>query len=167
MGRARAGGAEHRTDRFETDRKFWAPLVPELSVSDLGESLRFRRDTLGFRERFERPEARFAFLEMGRARIMLHQPSDDPDAMRRTAPLEPPLGRGVNFRIEVRDVRTLHDHVRGAGHPLFRPLATAWSREGDHENGQGRFPVQDPDGYLLRFLQHLGRRPVDGDGARS
>ena len=167
MGRARAGGAERRTDRFETDRKFWAPLVPELSVSDLGESLRFRRDTLGFRERFERPEARFVFLEMGRAQIMLYQPSDDPGAMWRTAPLEPPLGRGVNFQIEVRDVRTLHDRLLEAGHPLFRPLATAWYREGDHENGQEQFLVQDPDGYLLRFMQHLGRRPVDEDGARS
>lgn len=39
-----------------------AALVPELSVSDIRESLSFWCDVLGFEVAFDRPAARFAFL---------------------------------------------------------------------------------------------------------
>jgi hypothetical protein len=47
-----------------------------------------------------------------------------------------------------------------AGLPLFRPPATSWYRDGGIEHGQTEFLVQDPDGYLLRFMQPLGERPA-------
>ena len=140
--------------------EFWALLVPELSVRDLDRSLRFYRDTLCFTEKFSRPESKFTYLEMGQAQIMLDQICEDPEAMWITAPLEPPLGRGVNFQIEVQDVRALHDRAVEAGYDLFRPLKTAWYRKGGHKIGQIQFLIQDPDGCLLRFMQHLGQRPV-------
>lgn len=77
-----------------------------------------------------------------------------------TADLEPPFGRGLNIQIEVRDVRAIHDRLVAADHPLFRPLRTSWYREGTHENGQDEFLVQDPDGYLIRFMEHIGTRPA-------
>ncbi|MEY3533635.1 MAG: hypothetical protein RI979_1659, partial [Pseudomonadota bacterium] len=46
---------------------------------------------------------------------------------------------------------------------FFRPLSTEWYRDGDLEHGQTQFLVQDPDGYLLRFMQHLETRPYDPD----
>ncbi len=49
----------------------WSALVPELSVSDLAESLSFWLDLLGFRIAFDRPVARFAYLENGPLRVML------------------------------------------------------------------------------------------------
>lgn len=140
----------------------WAALVPELMVRDLVASLAFYRDALGFAIRFERPEDGFAYLALGRAEIMLERIPDDPAAGWRTGTLEPPLGRGMNLQIEVGDVRALRDRVVARGLALFRPLATAWYREGEIENGQAEFLVQDPDGYLLRFVQPLGERPAGG-----
>lgn len=147
-------------DRLSADPEHWSVLVPELAVRDLAASLRFYRGVLGFAEKFSRPEDRFAYLEMGRAQIMLDQIPDDPEAAWLTGAMEPPFGRGMNFQIEVPDVGALHGRVVAARMPLFRPLRTSWYREGEHENGQSEFLVQDPDGYLLRFMQHLGQRPA-------
>ena len=138
----------------------WAALIPELTVADPARSRAFYVGVLGFAVRFERPEDGFLYLEMGRAQIMLDL-WREADVMWMTAPLEPPLGRGINFQIEVDDARAVHDRVVAAEVPLFRPLRESWYREGGHENGQIEFLVQDPDGYLLRFMQHLGTRRGD------
>lgn len=47
-----------------------------------------------------------------------------------------------------------------AGWPLFEAPREAWYRVGDHEGGQREFLVQDPDGYLVRLAENLGRRPA-------
>jgi len=49
----------------------FADLVPELSVSDIQESLSFWRDLLGFEVAYDRPDARFAYLVRGRLQVML------------------------------------------------------------------------------------------------
>jgi hypothetical protein len=69
------------------------PLVPELDVADLDRSLAFYLDTLGFRRVYERPEERFAFLDFHGAELMLEE-AEGSGRRIRTAPLEPPLGRG-------------------------------------------------------------------------
>lgn len=140
--------------------KDWAGVVPELSCSDLTKSLRFYIDLLGFKIRFERLESGFACIVRARVILMLEQVNDN----WATGALEKPFGRGLNFQIEVEDAQTLHDQVASAGHPLFRPLKTSWYRQGDLECGQLEFLLQDPDGYLLRFSQHLGKRPLQADG---
>jgi catechol 2,3-dioxygenase-like lactoylglutathione lyase family enzyme len=135
----------------------WAALVPELLVTELARSLAFYRDACGFRVRFARPEDGFAYVERGKAQIMLEEIA--PDAWV-TAPLDPPLGRGINLQIEVEDIAALHKQLLASGVRLFRPPATEWYREGEVEHGQTQLLVQDPDGYLLRFVQHLGERPA-------
>jgi hypothetical protein len=75
-------------------------------------------------------------------------------------PLDAPLGRGVNFQIEVADLGPLHDRVAAAV-PLFGARATRRYRDGAIEHGQAEFLVQDLDGYLRR-MQHLGERPAPG-----
>ena len=35
-----------------------------------------------------------------------------------------------------------------------------WYRKDSIEVGNKQFLVQDPDGYLLRFTQDLGKRPI-------
>jgi catechol 2,3-dioxygenase-like lactoylglutathione lyase family enzyme len=139
------------------DEDHWAALVPELLVTDLARSLAFYRDACGFRVRFARPEDGFAFIERGRAQIMLEEIAEDSWT---TAQLERPLGRGINLQIEVEDIAALHQRLLASGAHLFRPLATEWYREDGIEHGQTQFLVQDPDGYLLRFMQHLGERPA-------
>lgn len=147
-------------DRIDTAADYWSVLVPEMLVRDLERSLGFYGDLLGFTEKFSRPEDGFVYIEMGHAQIMLEAIPNDPSACWITGDLEPPFGRGLNLQIEVADVRSTHDRLGAAGVCLFRPLRRSWYRDGEHENGQDEFLVQDPDGYLLRFIQHVGSRPV-------
>ncbi|WP_208294041.1 bleomycin resistance protein [Ilumatobacter fluminis] len=129
----------------------WAALVPELSCSDLDVSMHFWTGVLGFSCRFRREEDRFAYLELGDAQVMLeerHQSSWE------TALLERPFGRGINLQIEVDDVERLHARVTEAGLPLFRDLLRTEYREDDTVHVAYEFLVQDPDGYLLRFVQN-------------
>jgi catechol 2,3-dioxygenase-like lactoylglutathione lyase family enzyme len=141
------------------DEDNWAALVPELLVSELDRALAFYRDLCGFRVRYGRPEDGFAYLDLGGAQIMLEELGQDAWL---TGRLDPPFGRGLNLQIEVADVAALARKLEVAGLPLFRPLTTEWYRQDDVEHGQSQFLVQDPDGYLLRFVQPLATRPVQG-----
>ena len=138
-----------------------AAIVPELDVSDLRASLAFYTGVCGFAVRHERPEEGFAHLARGAAELML-QAADGPGRRFRTAPLERPFGRGVNLQIEVAGVVALHDRVRAAGHDVVLPLEDRWYRTGTSEAGNRQFVVADPDGYLLRFFEDLGTRPLGG-----
>ena len=69
-------------------------LVPELSVSDLGRSLAFYCDIVGFSRRYERPDEGFACIALGNAVLMLDQVGLGRDWM--TGALERPFGRGIN-----------------------------------------------------------------------
>jgi catechol 2,3-dioxygenase-like lactoylglutathione lyase family enzyme len=142
-----------------------ARLVPELNCSDLGASLSFYTGVLGFRVLFDRPEARFAYLEREGAELMLEEPS--PESWL-TGEMTRPFGRGINFQIEVSDVAALRDAVRGAGVAAYREIEDAWYRADSAYTGHRQFLVQDPDGYLLRFFQSLGQRDVapEEPGAR-
>ena len=134
-----------------------APLVPELDVSDLGASLAFYVCVLGFHIRYQRPEERFAYLERDGAELMLEE-AVGPGRRFRTAPLEPPFGRGVNFQIRVADAAGFLAKVREAGTQVIIDLEERWYRRGDCEVGNRQFVVVDPDGYLLRFFEDLGVR---------
>ncbi|WP_333994966.1 VOC family protein [Burkholderia orbicola] len=137
----------------------WAALVPELICSDLAGSVRFYRDVLGFRIRFERPEDGFAYLELGGAQLMLEQQSSESWL---TGAMEPPFGRGINLQIEVDAIGPIHDRIVAAGVALFADPRTSWYRQDDIEHGQIEMLVQDPDGYLLRLVEILPERPVQG-----
>ena len=71
-------------------------LVPELDVRALEASLNFYAEVLEFRILFERSAERFAYLEHDGVELML-QEAAGPGRRFRTAPLESPYGRGVNF----------------------------------------------------------------------
>jgi catechol 2,3-dioxygenase-like lactoylglutathione lyase family enzyme len=132
-------------------------LVPELDVSDLESSLAFYVGLCGFTLRYDRPEERFAYLDLDGAELML-QAAEGPGRRFRTAPLEHPFGRGVNLQIEVRDAAALHERASGAGHQIVLGLEDRWYRTRDEEAGNRQFVVADPDGYLLRFFEDLGTR---------
>lgn len=138
-----------------SDDEYWNPLVPELIVTDLEASLSFYR-AAGFSVRFRRPEPSFAYLELGRAQIMLEQQHADGWNV---APLVRPLGRGINIQVEVVDVQGIFAALVALGFvPLIEPRES-WYRVSDtREEGQREFLIQDPDGYLMRFAQYLGRR---------
>ncbi|MBZ9715739.1 bleomycin resistance protein [Deinococcus multiflagellatus] len=125
----------------------WAPLVPELTVQNLTQSLDVYTRLFGFTLHYTRPG--FAYLSLGRVQWMLEQAG--PEAGWATGPLERPYGRGLNFQIVAPDLDALHARLQGAGYPLFRPLHTATYAEGETLHTVRQLLVQDPDGYLLRF----------------
>lgn len=133
-------------------------LTPELACRDLGVSLAFYVGVLGFMVQYQRPEDGFAMLERQGSRIMLDQIS-----IGRTwaaAPLEAPLGRGVNFQMATTDVDALYAQAQKAGATFFLPMEEKWYRRDKVLLGNRQFIVQDPDGYLLRFFQDLGEKPA-------
>jgi hypothetical protein len=80
----------------------------------------------GFKLRYRRPEDGFAHLEREGAELVL-EGAAGPERRFRTAQLEAPFGRGVNFQIEVSDgeaiaasfagPRGLRRHLRSATSP--------------------------------------------------
>ncbi|MCR4456373.1 MULTISPECIES: bleomycin resistance protein [unclassified Pseudescherichia] len=136
-----------------TDQTYWNRMVPELTVTDFPVSLHFYVEVLGFSVMISRHDPEFAYVCMGEAQLMLEQYHD---GGWNTAELVRPLGRGVNFQIEVDDVDPILSRLQANGVALYRPLRDNVYSTGDTEACQREFLVQDPDGYLLRFSQYLG-----------
>lgn len=135
-------------------------LVPELIVSDLQRSLQFYCGVLGFQVEYQRPEDNFAFLSFQDSQLMLEQ-DDLEDSPWRVSPLEPPYGRGMNLSIRCADSNALARALEAAGVVLRKPVEERWYRDNQRLHGELNFLVQDPDGYLLRFNQSLGFKPVE------
>lgn len=137
----------------------WAALVPELVVTDLDRSLAFYTGLLGFEVAFARPEARFAYLQLGEAQLMLDEYAEG-RGWPQPGPLEPPFGRGINLQIEVERLDALLGRLGAASYPLFVPPEENWYRQDGELHGNREFLVGDPDGYLLRFSEYLGTKPA-------
>lgn len=140
------------------DKSYRARMVAELMVKDLARSRQFWIDLCGFEVVYQREEEGFVFLDRDGAQFMLEEVRGDDGWI--TAPLETPLGRGVNFEIKVESVDVLHKRLVDAGWPLYRQMQERWYRSDDVEIGVRQFLVQDPDGYLLRFSEWIGDRPL-------
>ncbi|GAB3796080.1 VOC family protein [Virgibacillus kimchii] len=132
-------------------------LIPELSVSDFDRSLWFYTKVLGFTIQYQRPEHHFAFINLEGSQIMIEQYNGYWD----TAVLEYPYGRGMNLSIEVEKL----DHIIQAMHAHSFPIKLGpeenWYRRGEEMLGDIEVLLLDPDGYLLRFIEHLSSRPVE------
>jgi len=139
-------------------------LVPELNISSLSVSLAFWRDLIGFRILYDRPEQGFAAIERDGVEFMLEEYDTGPAerlGIWTTGAREKPYGRGINFEISTGDVPALLDTLSRASWPIFFGPEERWYRINDtEETGVHQFLVQDPDGYLLRFSQSLGFRPL-------
>jgi catechol 2,3-dioxygenase-like lactoylglutathione lyase family enzyme len=131
-------------------------LVPELSVSNFEKSLDFYTRVLGFKVEYDRREEGFAFLSINGAQLMIEQMNNHWV----TGSFEYPLGRGVSFQIEVVAIEPMFVRLNAEAIPLFREPKECWRKPGDEETGEIEFLVMDPDGYLLRFSEFLGVRPI-------
>ena len=140
-------------------------LVPELSVTDYEASRHFWCDLVGFSLRYERPEEGFGYLVLGNAHLMLDQINQGRTWA--TGALEPPLGRGINFEVQVENLDTVLRRIESAGWPIFVAPEEKWYRASDIEIGVRQFLVQDPDGHLLRLQQEIGERPVAESSCRN
>ncbi|WP_417221526.1 bleomycin resistance protein [Achromobacter spanius] len=140
------------------DKSYRARMVAELMVKNLARSRQFWIDLCGFEGVYQREEEGFVFLDRDGAQFMLEEVRGDDGWI--TAPLEAPLGRGVNFEIKVKSIDALHKRLVDADWPLYRQMQERWYRSDDVEIGVRQFLVQDPDGYLLRFSEWIGDRPA-------
>ena len=134
-----------------------------MTVSDFAESIRFYTDILGFEVMFSRSDtADFAYLEFEGSQLMIEEFHVDGWNV---AGLEKSYGRGINLQIECSSADELRDRLSNTEYPLYREIADVWRLTGDIVTGSREFlvqDVQDPDGYLLRFCQHLGERDRTG-----
>jgi catechol 2,3-dioxygenase-like lactoylglutathione lyase family enzyme len=135
-----------------------AIVVPELTCSDYDVTLNFYIGILGFRIVHATPDHGYAFLEREGAELMI-----DTLGKGRTwtsGTMERPFGRGLNLRIEVKDIQVVYNAVKSAGLRMAMEMEDIWYPRGKQEKGNRQFIVSDPDGYLLRFYQDLGLRDV-------
>lgn len=123
-------------------------LIPELSVTDINKTRKFYVDVLGFKICYERPEDKFIFVEKDGNQIMLEQINGNWNVGK----MEYPFGRGINFEMTFSDVDAVYERIEKAGIKLFRKMEVKDYECGNEIVHQKQFLVQDPDGYLLRFV---------------
>lgn len=121
-------------------------LIPELSVSDVNNSLEFYT-SIGFEIMYERKENKFCFLQLENNQIMIEQINSNWN----TGSLEYPFGRGINISMTVNDVEKLYNEIKEKGIKIFRELEINKYKANDVIYEDKEFLIQDPDGYLLRF----------------
>ena len=143
-------------------------IIPELCVMNIERSLHFYTKILPFLIEYQRSEAKFAFLSLGKSQLMIEQltgtsAATDEEILRgewRTADLEYPLGRGVNFQIKVESLDKIVQMLEKASYPLKMKPREKWYRKNDTLIGDRQILVMDPDGYLLRFCEDIGEKPA-------
>lgn len=131
--------------------------IPELSVTNLENSLKFYK-TAGFKLEYDRPENKFAFISLGEIQFMLQEfyITDKWNI----APITYPFGNGINFQLEVDNIRQIYSNLKNANYEITFDIEENWYRQDNKLLGNKEFLVQDPDGYLLRFSEDLGEREV-------
>ncbi len=135
----------------------WNKIIPELSVTNLENSLKFYK-TAGFKLEYDRPENKFAFISLGEIQFMLQQISDNDKW--NISPLSYPFGNGINFQLEVDNLDEIYNNFKSANYKITFDIEENWYRQDDKLLGNKEFLIQDPDGYLLRFSKDLGEKEV-------
>ena len=136
-------------------------LIPELYVTDFKKSLHFYTEILGFTIEYQRENPFFAFLSYQDSQIMIQGLDPNEDKAFITGSYEYPFGRGINFQIDIDNVEKLAESLKSHNYPLRRDLQDSWYKKGNILSGCRQILVQDPDGYLLRFSQDIGTKPVE------
>ena len=131
---------------------YWNKIIPELSVTNLEDSLKFYK-TIGFKIEYDRPENKFLFISLGEIQFMLQEISDNDKWS--VAPLTYPFGNGINFQLEVNNLDEIYNNLKSANYEITFDIEENWYRQDDKLLGNKEFLIQDPDGYLLRFFEDI------------
>jgi catechol 2,3-dioxygenase-like lactoylglutathione lyase family enzyme len=121
-------------------------LTPNLIVSDVGRSLAFYRDVLGFSVGPTVPEAPpfvFAIVQSGPVEVFLNAP--EPAIAEYPAFKDRPIGGTLTLFIEVVDIARAHESLKDRV-KIVMPLEHKWY-------GVTEFAFEDPDGYLITFAE--------------
>lgn len=133
----------------------FSKLIPELSVSNINESLKFFK-TAGFKEEYSRPESKFVFLSLGKVQFMIQEETTNDKW--EIEKLTYPYGNGINFQIEVDDVLKIYNNFKNSGYKIEFEIEENWYRQNGKLLGNKEFLILSPDGYLLRFFEDLGEK---------
>lgn len=139
-------------------------LVLEFAVSDWRDSKIFYCHILGFKCIYERAKEGFCYLKLGEAELMIDQIGKGRTFDEGHQPTGYPYGKGLNVQILVPSVAPLLDSLSQHEIGLYLPVEDRWYRVEAEESGNRQFIVADPDDYLLRFYQHLGKRKIKNPG---
>lgn len=131
--------------------------IPELSVTNLENSLNFYK-IAGFKVEYDRPENKFAFISLGEIQFMLQEIANNDKWD--IAPLSYPFGNGINFQLEVENLDEIYNNFKNSNYKITFDIAENWYRQDNKLLGNKEFLIQDPDGYLLRFSEDLGKKEV-------
>jgi len=138
---------------------YWNKIIPELSVTNLENSLKFYK-AAGFKIEYERKENKFAFISLETSiQFMLQELSDENEKWD-VGSLSYPFGNGINFQLDVKNVQEIYMSIKKAGFKITFDMEENWYRQDDKLLGCKEFLVQDPDGYLLRFSEDLGEKNI-------
>ena len=86
----------------------WNALVPELVVANYAASKAFYQEVFGFSLRFERPENKFGYFDLGGAQIMLLEDRNLPIyQMHRAGPKGKGAALSSRAAIDLRNPRTI------------------------------------------------------------
>jgi catechol 2,3-dioxygenase-like lactoylglutathione lyase family enzyme len=121
-------------------------LTPNLIVSDVGRSLAFYRDVLGFTVGATVPDASpyvFASVQSGPVEVFLNAP--EPAIAEYPAFKDRPIGGTLTLFIEVVDIARAHESLKDRV-KIVMPLEHKWY-------GVTEFAFEDPDGYLITFAE--------------
>jgi len=144
-------------DHGKPPKNGWAPLAPEVLVSDIATSLAFWTEVLGFSVAYARPAEKFAYLERAEgAQIMLCERGGKWE----TGALEAPFGRGVMFQVRTDDPASVLAALERKGLRPYAGPREVWRNVGDRQLGMREVFVQDPDGYLIMMSSAIGERPL-------
>ena len=135
----------------------WNKITPELSVTNLENSLNFYK-TAGFKLEYDRPENKFAFISLGEIQFMSQEIAENDKWD--IAPLSYPFGNGVNFQLEVANLDEIYNNFKNSNYKIAFDVEENWYRQDDKLLGNKEFLIQDTDGYLLRFSEDLGEKEV-------
>lgn len=133
-------------------------IVPEVSVTNFKKSIDFYTKICGFSIAYQRAYEGFAYLVLDEVQIMIDEIGKG--RTWKTSKFEYPLGRGINFQIELNSIDPILHRLKLAKITLFMEIEEKWYRKDSVEVGNRQFLVQDPDGYLLRFTEDLGERKL-------
>ncbi|MBI5123274.1 VOC family protein [Candidatus Roizmanbacteria bacterium] len=131
-------------------------LKPELYVSNFQKSLNFYTNILDFKLEYQRSNLLFAFLSYQGSQIMIQQEDDDEEW--HNGKPEYPYGRGINFQIETDNIKNIIDALNKNKYLLKREAKDSWYKVNNTLHGCREILVMDPDGYLLRFSQNIGKK---------
>jgi catechol 2,3-dioxygenase-like lactoylglutathione lyase family enzyme len=121
-------------------------LTPNLIVSDVGRSVAFYRDVLGFTVGATVPDASpyvFAIVQSGPVEVFLNAP--EPAIAEYPAFKDRPIGGTLTLFIEVVDIARAHESLKDRV-KIVMPLEHKWY-------GVTEFAFEDPDGYLITFAE--------------